>query len=317
MTQMANCGIMIDMEHNKHQLQQIEASKSDNSKLEVLLLSAKEMTRDRSVLGSIGFPVDHCCAQLSCDLSERRRRQNDATIQEMLKLNKMRRSAKSVECKLKIRSVPIIHTRLMEVHDGAHANVEGRASQEAHVILAVHKNVTEQKVPVSSLSWSSKEVKRVVRSRLSAETSSMATCTEQLDLMRTLWSQMTTAEFSLDDYEGALKKPPTLLVTDCKSLYDAIHKEGADPSTDKRLSIAIVNSRATEGEAGLRWIDARCQTADLQRKRCWRHDGKRERERGQDGFIKTRVRAEYAEAIFLERRNTNTEVRTMPHLPSA
>ena len=38
-----------------------------------------------------------------------------------------------------------------------------------------HKNVTEQKVPVSILSWSSKKIKRVVRSRLAAETSDMAT----------------------------------------------------------------------------------------------------------------------------------------------
>ena len=33
-------------------------------------------------------PVDHCCPQLSFDLSERRRRQNDATIQDMFNLNK-------------------------------------------------------------------------------------------------------------------------------------------------------------------------------------------------------------------------------------
>ena len=58
----------------------------------------------------------------------------------------------------------------------------------------------------------------------------MATCMEQLDWMRTLRSQIATAAFSLDDYEGALKQQPVLLVTDCKSLYDAIHKKRAAPS---------------------------------------------------------------------------------------
>ena len=38
--QMANCEIMIDMEHYKHELQQIEVSGSDKAKLE-RLLSAK------------------------------------------------------------------------------------------------------------------------------------------------------------------------------------------------------------------------------------------------------------------------------------
>ena len=104
----------------------------------------------------------------------------------------------------------------------------------------------------------------MVRSSLAAETNSMTTCMEHLDWMRTLWSQMTTAEFSLDSYEGAEKKK-ALLVTDCKSLCDAIHKEGAAPSsTDQRLALelAIVKSRATEGEADLRWIDTRYQIAE-------------------------------------------------------
>ena len=56
-----------------------------------------------------------------------------------------------------------------------------------------------------------------------------------------------------------------MLVTDCKSLYGAIHKEGADPSsTDKRLAIklAVVKSRTTEGEADVSLIDALCQITD-------------------------------------------------------
>ena len=61
------------------------------------------------------------------------------------------------------------------------------------------------------------------------------------------------------------RRVPRFLVTDCKSLYDAIHKEGAAPaSTDKRLAIelAIVNAKAVSGETDLRWIDARYQIAD-------------------------------------------------------
>ena len=104
-----------------------------------------------------------------------------------------------------------------------------------------------------------------MRSSLAADTGSKATRMEQLDWMRTLWSQMSTAEFSSDNYEGALKQQPALLVSDCKSLHDAIHKEGAAPkSADKRhaVELAIVKLRATEGEAHLRWIDAQYQIAD-------------------------------------------------------
>ena len=176
-------------------------------------------------LEAFGWLVDHCCPQLSFGLSEKRRRQNDATIQDMLKLNNKIRSAESTECKLKIRSIPIHHPTFMGVHGAARVNVEGGASQQTHVILAVQRCATEQKVPVSILSWSSKKIKRVVRSSLAAETSSMATCVEQLDWMKILWSQMTTAELFLGQLRGCFAKQRALLVTDCKSLYHAIHKE--------------------------------------------------------------------------------------------
>ena len=57
--------------------------------------------------------------------------------------------------------------------------------------------------------------------------------------------------FVLENYEQCLTSRPSVLVTDCKSLYDAIHKEGAAPaSTDKRLAIelAIVKAEAVSGE---------------------------------------------------------------------
>ena len=101
------------------------------------------MTRYRCDLGNIERLVDHCCPQLSFDFSEERRQQNDATIQDMLKLNNMMPSAKWIECKLKIPRIPINHSKFMAVHYAAHANVEGGASQQAHVIMAVHENVTE------------------------------------------------------------------------------------------------------------------------------------------------------------------------------
>ena len=46
------------------------------------------MTRNRDGLGSVGWLVDHCGSLLSFDLSERRRRQTDVSIQDMLELNK-------------------------------------------------------------------------------------------------------------------------------------------------------------------------------------------------------------------------------------
>ena len=75
----------------------------------------------------------------------------------------MIRTAKVIESKIKIRSIPVEHLRFMGVHDAAHANLEAVASQQGHLILAVHASITNCRVPVSVLSGQSKKIKRVVR----------------------------------------------------------------------------------------------------------------------------------------------------------
>ena len=122
----------------------------------------------------------------------------------------------------------------MGVHDAAHANLEGLASQQGHLILAVHASITNRRVPVSVLCWQSKKIKRVVRSSLAAETRSMSTCQEYLDWMRTMWEQMTRGEFVLENYEQFLTARPSILVTDCRSLYDAIHKKRSSSSVNRQ-----------------------------------------------------------------------------------
>ena len=109
----------------------------------------------------------------------------------------MIRVAKVIESKIKIRSILVEHLRFMGVHDAAHANLEAGASQQGHLIFAVRASITNCRVPVSVLSWQSKKIKRVVRSSLAAEASSMSTCQEHLDWMRTMWEQMTRSEFVL------------------------------------------------------------------------------------------------------------------------
>ena len=262
LSQMPNGEIVFDMEQYKHELEQIEVSKADKTKPE-RILNSKEHTQFRGGVGSLGWFVDHCCPQLSFQLAELRRVQSSPTVQDLLKFNKVIRTAKVIE--IKIRSIPVDHLRFMGVHDAPHANLEGCASQQGHLILAVHASITNCRVPVSVLSWQSKKIKSVVRSSLAAETCSMSTCHEHLDWMRTMWEQMTRSEIVLENYEQFLTARPSILDTDCKSLYDAIHKEGAAPaSTDKRLAIelAIVKAKAMSGETDLRWIDVRYQIAD-------------------------------------------------------
>ena len=208
-SKMLNGEIVCDMEQYKHELEQIDVSKADKTKPE-RVLNSKEQTQFRGGVGGLGWFVDHCCPQLSFQLAELRRKQASPTVQDLLKLNKVIRVAKVIERKIKIRSIPVEHRRFMGVHDAAHANLEGGASQQGHLILAVHASIT-CRVLVPVLSWQSKKIKRVVRSILAAETCSMSTCQEHLDWMRTMWEQMTRGEFVLENYEQFLTARPSIL----------------------------------------------------------------------------------------------------------
>jgi len=257
--------IIVDMKHYmQNELTPIEVTKSDRATPE-RPLTDKEMTKYRGGLGSIGWLVDHCCPIVAYELSVLRRKGSEATVMDMLKLNKLIRKVQVMPCEIRIRPIPLNDTIFVGVSDAAHANNDNGFSQEGHVILAAHRNITKDKVPVSIMSWTSRRIKRVVRSSLAAETSSCASMIETLDWMRTVWAEMVVPNFEMDDYEKNLQMNPAIAVTDCKSLYDSLKKEGAAPSSsDKRLAIelALVRQKLQDGETHIRWIDARFQIAD-------------------------------------------------------
>ena len=64
------------------------------------------------------------------------------------------RNHRQRKCKLEIRRIPVPQVRLMSAHDAVHADVQREASQQAHVIQAIHKNIGERR-PSSALSWHS------------------------------------------------------------------------------------------------------------------------------------------------------------------
>ena len=72
--------------------------------------------------------MEYCCPQLSFQLAELRRKQSP-TVQDLLRLNKVIRTAEVIETKTKVRSIPVEHLRFMGVHDASHANLEAGASE--------------------------------------------------------------------------------------------------------------------------------------------------------------------------------------------
>ena len=79
-SEMPNGEIVCDMDQYQHELEQIEVSKADKTKPE-RLLNSKEHAQFLGGVGRLGWFADHCCAQLSFQLAELRRKQASSTGQ--------------------------------------------------------------------------------------------------------------------------------------------------------------------------------------------------------------------------------------------
>ena len=92
---------------------------------------------------------------------------------------------------------------------------------------------------------------------------------EELEYTQLAWMEMLSADVQLKGdkrYEMIRTGPESVLVTDCKSLYDAV--TGSESSalglSDKRASIECMAFKqgTTECDAVLRWVHSHAQVAD-------------------------------------------------------
>ena len=209
-SQMPNGEIVFDMEQYTHELEQIEVSKADKTKPE-RILNSRCIPNSEEVLGVWAGLWITAVHNYHFSWQNYSRKQSSPTVQDLLRLNKVIRTAKVIESKIKIRVFQwnifaswVFMMRLMQISGAG-------ASQQGHLILAVHASITNCRVPVSVLSWQSKKIKRVVRSSLAAETCSMSTFQEHLDWKHTMWEQMTLMNLCSSIMSSSSRLVPTFL----------------------------------------------------------------------------------------------------------
>ena len=91
-----------------------------------------------------------------------------------------------------------------------------------------------------------------------------------LDWLRVFFEEATNGNFNLADWESHVSCRPAILLTDCKSVYDALNQQWTSGSKcDKRASIdlAIIRDTLSRDFSRVRWIDTRMQLADSLTKR--------------------------------------------------
>ena len=116
-------------------------------------------------------------------------------------------------------------------------------SQAGYLVYLCERQVLQGQVGYAALlEWRSHTLRRVTRSTFAAETLACAEGLDAADVLRGLMVEILYPSFPMEaDTIAWSQVLPILAVTDCKSLYDCLVRDGPQNSlSEKRLAVDIV-----------------------------------------------------------------------------
>ena len=153
------------------------------------------------------------------------------------------------EAKIRINRSKIEKARILVFTDASHGSEGGIHSQEGAILFKFDADSNA----LTPLMWSSRKIRRVVKSTLAAETIAAVNGYDDGVYIQQLLCEFYKTTFPLDFY------------TDSKSLYDLLSSTHLVETTEKRLKIDIAAIRQAfeSGElSSISWIPRKLQLAD-------------------------------------------------------
>ena len=209
---------------------------------------------NRTAVGCLSWLAKESRPDLACAANFAQARQGCPTMVDVKDTNKAIKQAKDYkEHGIKIRPIPLNEMCLVVYHDAAWGNSEPDddavehlaghrvGSQIGYLVLAVHNNgIGGKPSEMSTLAWKSHSCKRVCRSTFAGET--MACCEGVECAIHLRGRLLSLMKRRLVKEPEAAALMPIHAVTDCKSLYDFVHRCGTPkPTADKRLIIDLAS----------------------------------------------------------------------------
>lgn len=238
------------------------------------LANAVQKEENRTAIGRLSWLAKQTRPDLQFAVCQAQRKQQNPTIKDLKDTNKIILSSqKFKENGIRLRKIEEENMCILAYHDAAWGNVgaevqeEGdeqwlgshnTASQLASLTLVADKKcLTAEGGAFSVVDWKSKASQRVCRSTFAGETMARCEAFENSLYLRSLLLSITTGQVFGGEEAG--KKMEVHLVTDCRSLYDHIHREGVPRApSEKRLAIDLAGLRhGLMNEAWHQWRSQR------------------------------------------------------------
>jgi hypothetical protein len=157
---------------------------------------------------------------------------------------------------------------LMAWTDAAVANRPDLSSTGGQVMGMARRDkfCDGQMSQITLLAWSSRKLRRVARSSLSAEVQSLAEGADNLWLARLQWAEFNGVDVSKGKEDAAVRATRGLLITDAKSIYDAVTRSETQglglQEKQSALELLGVKEQIQRDETDLRWVHSQAQLAD-------------------------------------------------------
>ena len=250
-----------------------------------------------STVGALSWLSSQTRPDLQAGVSLAQRRQKTPTYEDVKATNrlvKMAQSAKEEPLRFVKIAENLADLVLMVCHDAAWANApfdpevddladvaaahgQGVYSQLGHLLVMSSKAAIDGKqCPTAVVGWRSHACPRVCRSTFAAETMAGLEGWEEALTFRSFIAGALHADPARAQEDCARQLFPIVSLTDCKSLYDNVHRVGGPCApSEKRLVVdltalrAMVNAEANywghliPGGKTLRWLPTGDQWADV------------------------------------------------------
>ena len=225
----------------------------------------------RGINGSLQWLVTNTRVDLSARVSFSASASASPTYADLSYANKLLRQAQR-DCALPliIHAIPLDKLTFGAFTDAAWAVRPDGSSQGGFLVYAAHSDLLDgAEAQMSIIDWKSWKLKRKVRSSLAAESQAMADTVDTLNFVRLFMAECIFPQ-SLDLRrvdEIYTHLPPAHIITDCKSLFDALERsESAGLGlADKRTAIEVTATRDQMRQTNIstKWVNSDRQLADI------------------------------------------------------
>ena len=190
------------------------------------VLNRVENTKFRSAVGNLAWLAGQTRPDISFVVNQMSAVQNNPSVSDVRCLNKLiRRVRFTSDFTLSFTNLNWSKSFLLAYADASLANVSDCYSQAGYLIFLAQPRQDRSGLDVTLIDWSSKKLRRVVRSTLSAETCAVNNATDQAQYVASLMLEITSQKF------------PIHVLNDNKSLNLLIHSDSTP--TEKRLLIEL------------------------------------------------------------------------------